>query len=175
VTLHETPPPTPQADGLTVAFVATGPLAGIAADSIRRIREAGGRVVLLCPKVPGYAAARGAADEYIALHPFGNPVRFDSDDDRPERWTSEWVATVATNLHRKVGRRVAHKVIGRPLTWGLASKQTPEALEVLERADVITALDPNAVYIAWRAGQTNQHAAIINGIGPTLEHLGLAR
>ncbi|MBD3784691.1 MAG: hypothetical protein IE926_17365, partial [Micrococcales bacterium] len=56
-----------------------------------------------------------------------------------------------------------------------AARQSPDALAVLRRADVITALDPNAVWVAWQAAQVNQHAAVINGIGPTLEHLGLAR
>ncbi|MBD3784557.1 MAG: hypothetical protein IE926_16680, partial [Micrococcales bacterium] len=78
MTLHETPPPTPHTEGLEVAFVATSPLAGITADSIRRIRDGGGRVVLVCPdKMPGSAPARAAADEWVDLPPLGVPVRFE--------------------------------------------------------------------------------------------------
>lgn len=175
MSLHETPAPTPHAEGTLVAFVATKPLADLAATAIRQIKEAGGRVVLVCPLVRHYDTAAAAADEWIRIPQLGVPVQFDDPADRPERWTGPWARTVATNLSRKAGRKVAHRALGQTVTWDLAARQVPRVQDVLDAADVITALDPSAVYIAWRAGQRNQHAAIINGIGPTMEHLGLAR
>ncbi|KRE62244.1 hypothetical protein [Nostocoides sp. Soil756] len=175
MSLAESPAPVPHAQGLEVVFVATGPLADIAADSIARIADAGARVTLICPKMRGYEQARAAADDYIQLLPLGIPVQFDDDSQRPVRWSPDWARTVATNISRKAGRRVAHKVVGKAVTWGFAVRQLPEAVRILDTADVITALDPGAVWIAWKASRTNAHAAVINGIGPTLEHLGLAR
>lgn len=175
MSLHETPAPTPHAEGLEVVFVATSPVPGITADSIDRIRDAGARVTLISPKVVGYGPAREAADGFIELHGLGVPVQFEDDEDRPQRWSARWARTVATNVSRRAGRRVAHKLVGKAGAWGWAIRQLPEATDLLETADVITALDPGAVWIAWKAAQRNTHAEVINGIGPTLEHLGLAR
>jgi hypothetical protein len=57
----------------------------------------------------------------------------------------------------------------------LAALHNRAALSALDSADVITALDAGAVYMVWEASRRNRAAAAVNGIGPTMEHLGLAR
>ncbi|MBZ2196446.1 hypothetical protein [Occultella gossypii] len=52
-----------------------------------------------------------------------------------------------------------------------AGARNPAALGALESADVIVALDADAVPLAWRAGRLNRSAAILNGLQAGLRAL----
>jgi hypothetical protein len=82
---------------------------------------------------------------------------------------------VVRNLWRKVAFAPVRKTLGVSTLWWMSLSHSREALHAVDEADVITALDAGAVYSVWECARRNRHAAAINGIGPTLEHLGLAR
>jgi hypothetical protein len=170
----ERPAPTPHADHQTIAFVYTSPPTVMVVDSIKRIREQGGRVVILGPQIKGYEKAADVADGFIFLRQRFVPVYVDPDN-RPRRYSLPWASIVARNLTRKATQKPAKRVLGASTLWWITAKHNRQALALLDGADVITALDAGAVYLVWEAARRNRHAAAINGIGPTLEHLGLAR
>ena len=171
--LPEDHPPVPHVAGRLVVLCHTGPLPHIVHTSIEQIRLNGGRVVLVGPLVRG-AEASTAADEVILLRQRAAPVYFDKANP-PRRYSRQWVSIVARNLGRRATFKPAGRVLGASTMWWLAALHNRAALSALDNADVITAVDAGAVYMVWEASRRNRAAAAINGIGPTMEHLGLAR
>jgi hypothetical protein len=141
--------------------------------AIEQIRQEGGHVVLLGPQIRGYEQAAAAADRMVFLRHRAAPVRVDPDN-RPARFSPQWAWLVTRNLSRRAAFGPARKTLGISTLWWMALSHSREALHAVDEADVITALDAGAVYSVWNCARRNHHAAAINGIGPTLEHLGLA-
>ena len=109
-------------------------------DSIKRIREQGGRVVILGPQIKGYEKAADVADGFIFLRQRFVPVYVDPDN-RPRRYSLPWASIVARNLTRKATQKPAKRVLGASTLWWIAAKHNRQALALLDGADVITALD----------------------------------
>lgn len=172
--MQETPAPTPIAQGQKVVFLYTLAPNRMAVDAMKDIQGHGGQIVLVGPQVRHYEKAYFQADHYVRLIRRASPVKVDPSQ-RPAKFTPAWAAIVATNLTRKATYKPLGKVLGQATMWWLAARQNPDALAELDGADVITAVDPGAVYMAWEASRRNTKAHVINGIGPTLEHLGLVR
>jgi len=168
------PVPTPGAARHNVVLAYTAPPMALVTVAIDQIREAGGHVVLLGPQIRGYEGAAAAADRMVFLRHRAAPVRIDPDN-RPVRYSPAWAWVVARNLSRRVAFGPARKTLGVATLWWMAVAHSRDALHEIDDADVITALDAGAVYSVWNCARRNRHAAAINGIGPTLEHLGLAR
>jgi len=174
VTQQPAPAPTPEAARRNVVLTYTAVPMALVTTAIQQIRDAGGHVTLLGPQIRGYEPAGAAADRVVFLRNRAAPVRIDPDK-RPRRYSPAWASVVARNLSRKVAFGPARKTLGASTLWWMAISHSRDALHVVDEADVITALDGGAVYSVWQCGRRNRHAAAINGIGPTLEHLGLAR
>jgi len=174
--LTQVPPPVPPpgAARRNVVLAYTAPPMALVTVAIEQIREAGGQVVLLGPQIRGYEGAAAAADRMVLLRHRAAPVRIDPDN-RPVRYSLAWASVVARNLSRRVAFGPARKTLGVATLWWMAVSHSRDALREIDDADVITALDAGAVYSVWNCARRNRHAAAINGIGPTLEHLGLAR
>jgi hypothetical protein len=172
--MSERPAPTPRADHQRVLLVYTLPPLEIVADDIAAIRANGGRVDVVGPRVKGFEISARAADHFTLLVRRSTPVKIDPDD-RPRKYSMRWVKVVATNLSRKALFRSAKRVLGAATLWWMSAAQNRKALDLIDGADVITALDAGAIYLCWQAGRRNRGAAVINGIGPTMEHLGLVR
>jgi len=151
----------------------SAPLA-LVTTAIEKIRESGGQVTLMGPQIRGYESAAAAADHVVLLRHRAAPVKVDPNK-RPVRYSPQWASVVARNLLRKTAFGPARKTLGVSTLWWLAVSHSREALHAVDEADVITALDAGAVYSVWECARRNRHAAAINGIGPTMEHLGLAR
>ncbi len=110
--------PTPHADHQTIAFVYTSPPTVMVVDSIKRIREQGGRVVILGPQIKGYEKAADVADGgFIFLRQRFVPVYVDPDN-RPRRYSLPWASIVARNLTRKATQKPAKRVLGPPRCGG---------------------------------------------------------
>lgn len=171
--LPERQAPVPHVAGRLVVLCHTGPIPRIVHTSIEQIRDNGGRVVLLGPLVRGVDAS-APADEVIVLRQRAAPVYVDKANP-PRRYSRQWVSIVARNLTRRATFKPARRVLGASTMWWLAALHNRAALSALDSADVITALDAGAVYMVWEASRRNRAAAAVNGIGPTMEHLGLAR
>ena len=174
MTQQPPPVPTPGAAQRNVVLAYTTTPLAIITTAIEQIREAGGQVTLLGPQIRGYEGAAAAANRVVLLRQRAAPVRIDPDH-RPVRYSPQWASVVARNLWRKAAFGPARKTLGISTLWWLTLSHSREALHAVDEADVITALDAGAVYSVWECARRNRHAAAINGIGPTLEHLGLAR
>jgi hypothetical protein len=170
----ERPAPIPHADHRVVAICYTGAPMPVVTDAVRAIGEQGGHVVLIGPLVKGSEVPAAYADKYIRLVHRATPVYVDKAN-APRKYGPRWASIVARNLTRRATVRPAQRLFGAATLWWVAVRNNPEASKVLDRADVICAADAGAVYLAWESARRNRHAAVINGIGPTLEHLGLAR
>ena len=162
------------AAGRNVVLAYTSPPLALITTAIEKIREAGGTVTLLGPQVRGYEAPAAAANTVVLLRHRAAPVRIDPDH-RPVRYSPQWASVVVRNLARKAAFGPTSKTLGASTLWWLTLSHSRDALHAIDEADVITALDAGAVYAVWECARRNRHAAAINGIGPTLEHLGLAR
>ena len=173
MTQQPPPVPTPGAARRNVVLAYTAPPMALVTAAIEQIRGAGGHVTLLGPQIRGYEQAGAAADRVVFLRNRASPVRIDPDK-RPTRYSLQWASVVARNLSRKAAFGPARKTLGVSALWWMALSHSRDALHVVDEADVITALDGGAVYSVWQCARRNRHAAAINGIGPTLEHLGLA-
>lgn len=157
-----------------VVLAYTSPPLALVTTAIEQIRRAGGHVTLIGPQVRGYEQQAAAADRVVLLRNQAASVRIDPDN-RPVRYTPRWASVVARNLSRKAAYGPARKVLGVSTLWAMSLSHSREALHAVDEADVITALDAGAVFAVWECARRNRHAAAVNGIGPTLEHLGLAR
>ncbi|MGZ4591639.1 MAG: hypothetical protein ACXV2I_12720, partial [Actinomycetes bacterium] len=124
------------------------------------------------PQIKGYEVAAAAADRVVLLRNRAAPVPIDPDN-RPARWTARWASVVVRNLWRRTVFGPAKKSLGAATLWWMALSHHRDAVHAVDDADVITAADGGAIYSAWRCTKRNRHAAVINGIGPTLEHLQL--
>lgn len=174
MTQQQPPVPTPSAARRNVVLAYTTRPMDLVTVAIEQIRHAGGHVILLGPQIRGYESAAAAADHMVFLRHRAAPVRIDPDN-RPARYSVRWASVVARNLSRKAAFGPARKTLGVSTLWWMSLSHSREALHSVDEADVITALDAGAVYSVWECARRNRHAAAINGIGPTLEHLGLAR
>ena len=157
-----------------VVLAYTAPPLALVTTAIEQIRKAGGHVTLLGPQIRGYERPAEAADRVVLLRNRAAPVQIDPDN-RPVRYSARWASVVARNLSRKAAFGPARRTLGVSTLWWMSMSRSREALHAIDEADVITALDAGAVYSVWECARRNRHAAAINGIGPTLEHLGLAR
>ncbi len=174
MTQQPPPVPTPEAARRNVVLAYTAPPLAIVTAAIEQIRQAGGQVILMGPQIRGYEGPAAAADRMIFLRHRAAPVRIDPDN-RPVRYSPRWAWVVTRNVSRKVAFGPARKTLGISTLWWMSLSQSREALHAVDEADVISALDAGAVYSVWECARRNRHAAAINGIGPTLEHLGIAR
>ena len=170
----ERPAPTPHAAQQTIVLVYTSVPSVMAVEAIKKIRGNGGRVVLLGPQIKGYENAAEISDSFVFLRQRVTPVYVDPDN-RPRRYSPTWASIVARNLIRKATFKPAKRTLGAATLWWMAARNNRQALHLIDSADVITATDAGSIYLVWEAARRNRHAAAINGIGPTLEHLGLAR
>jgi len=170
------PPAVPAHDaaGRNVVLAYTASPLALVTTAIEQIRKAGGQVTLVGPQIRGYEGPAAAADRVVLLRHRAAPVRIDPDH-RPVRYSPQWASVVARNLWRKAAFGPARKTLGVSTLWWMTMSHSREALYAINEADVITALDAGAVYSVWECARRNRHAAAINGIGPTMEHLGLAR
>lgn len=159
--------------GQHVVMIYTAPPMDLVVPAIRDIQAAGGSVTLIGPQVRGYEAAAEAADSIVRLRHRAAPVPIDPDH-RPVRWTLPWASVVARNLSRRAAFGPARRALGVSTLWWLALRGSRDALHAVDDADVLTALDAGAVYSVWQAARRNLHAAAINGVRPTLEHMRLA-
>jgi hypothetical protein len=140
--------------------------------AIATLRGAGVDVTLIGPPLKGYQpASSGAATTVVVAGKTGSVVVDPAN--RPARWTPRWASIVARNLWRKHGPRALPHRLGPGPTWWRSVSSNREAMRHLAAADVLTALDPAAVYVVWKAARANPSAAAINGIQPTLEHFKL--
>lgn len=174
MTQQPAPVPEPQAARRNVVLTYTSPPLAIVTKAIEQIREAGGHVVLVGPQIRGYEKPAAAADRVVLLRHRAAPVRIDPDR-RPARYSPAWASVVVRNLSRKAAFGPARKALGVATLWWMSLSHSREALRAIDEADVITALDAGAVYSVWQCARRNHRAAAVNGIGPTLEHLGIAR
>jgi hypothetical protein len=166
----ESVPPT----GQHVVMLFTAPPVDLVVTAIEDIQAAGATVTLIGPQIRGYEDAAAAADDVVLLRHRAAPVPIDPDN-RPVRWTLPWASVVARNLSRRTAFGPAKRFLGVSTLWWLALKTSRVALHAVDDADVLTALDAGAVYSVWQCARRNLHAAAINGIRPTLEHIQLAR
>lgn len=172
---HQPPPvPPPETARQKVVLAYTSAPMDIITTAIEQIRAAGGQVILLGPQIRGYEPAAYAANRIVLVRHRAASVRIDPDN-RPVRYSPRWAWVVARNLSRKAAFGPARKTLGASTLWWMSVSNSPQALHAVDEADVITALDAGMVYSVWECARRNRHAAAINGIGPTLEHLGLAR
>lgn len=169
-------PPVPASDaaGRNVVLAYTASPLALITTAIEQIRKAGGQVTLVGPQIRGYEGPAAAANRVVLLRHRAAPVRIDPDH-RPVRYSPQWASVVARNLWRKAAFGPARKTLGVSTLWWMTMSHSREALYAIDEADVITALDAGAVYSVWECARRNRHPAAINGIGPTMEHLGLAR
>ncbi|MGA8045841.1 MAG: hypothetical protein WCA30_06185 [Dermatophilaceae bacterium] len=169
------PHPVSSADvsGERVVFVATTPPGATVVQAMERIRTAGARVSFVTRQIKGYERAAAVADETVLVRSTIGAVPVDKSNP-PKRFSPAWVRIVATNLTRKATHKPLSKVRGVAETFWSGVRHNPRATEVLASATVITALDQAAAYTAWRIGRTNTSAALVNGSGPTLDHLDIA-
>jgi len=174
MTQQSPPVPNPGAARRNVVLAYTTTPLAIITTAIEQIRDAGGQVTLLGPQIRGYEGAAAAANHIVVLRQRAAPVRIDPEN-RPVRYSPQWASVVARNLWRKAAFGPARKTLGVSTLWWMTMSHSREALHAIDEADVITALDAGAVYSVWECARRNRHAAAINGIGPTMEHLGLAR
>jgi hypothetical protein len=174
VTQQPPPNPTPQAARRNVVLAYTAPPMDLVTAAIKQIRSAGGQVTLLGPQIRGYEPAAKAANRVVLLRNRAAPVPVDPDN-CPVRYSPKWLSIVARNFSRKAAFGPARKTLGVSTLWWMSLSHSREALHAIDEADVIAALDGGVVYSVWECARRNRHAAAINGIGPTLEHLGLAR
>lgn len=174
MTQQPAPVPEPAAARRNVVLAYTSPPLAIVTTAIEQIRAAGGHVVLVGPQIRGYEKPAAAADRSILLRHRAAPVRIDPAR-RPVRYSPRWASVVVRNLSRKAAFGPARKTLGVATLWWMSFSQSLEALRAVDEADVITALDAGAVYSVWECARRNRSAAAVNGIGPTLEHLGIAR
>lgn len=174
--MTQQPPPArrPVAARRNVVLAYTATPMDLVTTAIEQIRQAGGQVVLLGPQIRGYEPAAAAANRVVLLRHRAASVRIDPDN-RPVRYTPRWAWVVARNLTRKAAFGPARRTLGVSTLWWMSLSHSREALHAIDEADVITALDGGIVYSVWQCARRNHQAAAINGIGPTLEHLGLAR
>jgi hypothetical protein len=164
----------PDAARCNVVMAYTAPPLALVTTAIEKIRAAGGQVTLLGPQIRGHEGPAAAANRAVLLRHRAAPVRIDPEN-RPVRYSRRWASVVVRNLWRKVAFAPVRKTLGVSTLWWMSLSHSREALHAVDEADVITALDAGAVYSVWECARRNRHAAAINGIGPTLEHLGLAR
>lgn len=170
----ERPAPTPHAERQRIVLMYTSAPPVMVVDAIREMRTAGAEVVIIGPQVKGYEHAAKVASTNIFLRHRVAPVYFDRENP-PRRYTTEWASIVARNLSRRATYKPAQRLLGAATLWWMATAQNREALSAIDQAHVLTALDGGSVYSVWQAARRNKGAAAINGIGPTMEHLGLAR
>ena len=164
----------PDAAGRKVVLAYTASPLALITTAIEQIRKAGGQVTLVGPQIRGYEGPAAAANRVVLLRHRAAPVRIDPDH-RPMRYSPQWASVVARNLWRKAAFGPARKTLGVSTLWWLTMSHSREALHAIDEADVVTALDAGAVYSVWECARRNRHATAINGIGPTMEHLRLAR
>lgn len=174
MTQQPAPVPDPQAARRKVVLAYTSPPLALVTTAIEQIREAGGHVVLMGPQIRGYERPAAAADQIVLLHHRAAAVRIDPNR-RPGRYSPQWASVVVRNLSRKAAFGPAAKKLGVATLWWMSLSQSREALLAVDEADVITALDAGAVYSVWECARRNRRAAAVNGIGATMEHLGIAR
>ena len=175
-TVAQQPPsvPTPETARRNVVLAYTASPLALITTAIEQIRKAGGQVTLVGPQIRGYEGPAAAANRVVLLRHRAAPVRIDPDH-RPVRYSPQWASVVARNLWRKAAFGPARKTLGVSTLWWMTMSHSREALHAIDEADVITALDAGAVYSVWECARRNRHASAINGIGPTMELLGLAR
>lgn len=143
------------------------------ADAITLLTANGAVVSLIGPQVRGYERAAGlVGDRMVRVRHRAAPVYVDPANP-PRRWSPTWIWVVVRNLWRKATLKPARKLLSAPMLWAAAVSGNPDAVRRLDEADVMTAIDPDAVYPVWKAARRNQRAAAINGLRPTLQHLGL--
>lgn len=169
---HTETPVTPHSRGEHVAMLFTVPIPDVVRSQIRRVRESGGRVHLIGPESVIDDSLASVADTVTRLTRSTNAVPVDG----PLRKGSpRWAKVVAQNtVQRRFIRRQVKKH-GPPHSWWISTHRNSEAMRLLRDATVLTALDQGAVYAVWNAARLNAHAPAINGIGPTLDELGLGR
>lgn len=170
----ERPAPTPHANQQRIVMLYTSVPPVMVVDAIRQMRAAGAEVVIIGPQIRGYENAAEVASSNIFLRKRVAPVHFDRDNP-PRRYSAEWASIVARNLGRRATYKPAQRMLGAATLWWMATAQNREALTAIDQAHVLTALDGGSVYSIWQAARRNKGAAAINGIGPTMEHLGLSR
>jgi hypothetical protein len=160
--------------GKHVALVYTAPPGALVVDAIKTLQEDGATVSLIGPRIGGYErAAELAGEGMIPIRYRHAPVPVDRDNP-PARWSREWQWVVARNLWRKGTAKVARKLFSASVLWWRTISHDKLAVRRLEEADVLTAVDGGAIYPVWKAAQRNLDAVAINGVGPTLQHFGLA-
>lgn len=145
------------------AFVSTG---------IQAIRSSGGRITLIGPRIKGIERLAADAAGVVYLRNRAAPVQIQPNN-RPDRWTLGWATVVVRNLWRRAVSGPVTKPLGAAALWWMALRRNRDAVHAVGDADVISALDAGAIYLAWRCTRRNRGAAVLNGIGPTLEHLKL--
>jgi hypothetical protein len=160
--------------GKHVVLVYTAPPGALLVEAIRTLQGSGATVTLIGPQVAGYEpAAELAGDAMIPIRYRNAPVAVDRDNP-PARWSREWQWIVVRNLWRKGSYKVARKLFSAAVLWWRTISRNRLALRRLDEADVLTAVDAGAIYPVWKAARRNADAAAINGVGPTLQHFGLA-
>jgi hypothetical protein len=137
------------------------------------IQSSGGRVTLMGPKIKGTERIAVEADRALVLRSGTAPVQIDPTHS-VVRWTPQWASVVVRNLWRRLVLGPLLKPLGPGVRAWMPLRRSRDAIRAVDDADVIAAMDAGAIYSAWRCGRRNRAAAVINGIGPTLEHLNLA-
>lgn len=169
---HTETPVAPHARGEHVTMMFTVPVPDVVRSQIRRVRANGGRIHLIGPESAADEGLADLADSITLLTrptnavPVGGPLR---------KGSPQWLSVVARNtVQRQFVKRQVSKH-GLPHGWWIATRRNEQAMRLLRDATVLTALDQGAVYPIWNAARLNDHAPAINGIGPTLDELGLGR
>ena len=158
-----------------VALVYTTTPGLLVATAIAAMQRDGAQVSLIGPQIKGYedALTLVGEDNMVRLRWRSAPVPIDHDNP-PKRYSAEWAWVVIRNLYRKGTYKPLKKVLSASVLWWRSIAQNRTALHHLDEADIITAVDGGAVYPVWQAARRNRRAVAINGVGPTLQHLGLA-
>jgi hypothetical protein len=161
--------------GQRVALVYTTPPSPVLAEAVEKLQAAGAQVHVIGPQIKGYEkAAELAGERMIRLRYRNSPVPIDRDNP-PVRWSREWMWVVARNLWRKGTYKPMRLVLSAPALWWRTISRNERALRALEQADVLSAVDPGAVFSVWQIARRNNRALAISGVVPTLQELGLAQ
>ena len=165
---------TATARGSRVTLVYTKPPLPLVAATIAKLQDNGAVVTVIGPQFKGQDdAGRFAGASVVRVQRRVAPVYFDRNNP-PRRYSPAWVWLVIRNLWRKVSAKPAQRLLPASALWWRAIARNRDAVHNLREADVITALDVDAVYSVWRAARENEAAAAIDGLAPTLRHFALA-
>lgn len=150
----------------------TAPSAAVQA-AVTRLRSHGARITLIGSPLPEADDIALGVDRHIPVRKAVS-TRSEIDGRSPRRYSPAWARLVADNLVRKKALPKIIAARGSAFGWWLAIRRDGDAIAALRDATLLCALNDEAIYTVWEASRVNAFAPAISGIGPLLDHVGLA-